>query len=80
MGVANDRFEYLREPIKSGEADDAQKALYKKIRVFCAACNSPDAICISSVCHFYSLKPKAIEDTGVGKGKFGANTRSNTRD
>ena len=69
MGQSTDRFEHLREVMRTGDRQEPdfekQKALYKKIRQFCTACNTPDIVCQTSVCHFYSLKVKAIsEDEG----------------
>lgn len=76
MGISTDRFDYLRDTMKSGDRQeedfDKQKALYKKIRVFCTACNTPDLVCKTSVCHFYSLKVKAISEEEAESRRFGA--------
>jgi len=76
MGLATDRFDHLRDTMREGNNADPeyakQKALYKKIRVFCTACNTPDLVCQTSVCHFYSLKIKAISEAAGEERKFGA--------
>lgn len=76
MGLSTDRFEYLRETMREGDREEAdfdkQKALYKKIRQFCTACNTPDLVCETSVCHFYSLKVKAISEAESEVRHFGA--------
>ncbi len=81
MGISTDRFDYLRDTMKNGDRQeedfDKQKALYKKIRVFCTACNTPDPVCITSVCHFYSLKVKAISEEEAEKRHFGAYNKQN---
>ncbi len=76
MGLSTDRFEYLRDVMREGDRQDPefdqQKALYKKIRQFCTACNTPDPVCKASVCHFYSLKVKAISEAESEMRRFGA--------
>jgi hypothetical protein len=76
MGVSTDRFEYLRENMRSADKNDPdyeqQKILYRKIKVFCTACNTPDEVCKASVCHFYSLKAKAISESESENRHFGA--------
>jgi hypothetical protein len=79
MGISTDRFEYLREVMREGDRQDPefekQKALYKKVRQFCTACNTPDNVCKTSVCHFYSLKVKAISEAEAENRHFGAYAR-----
>ena len=81
MGLATDRFDHLRDKMRAGadSSDDPeyarQRALYKKIRVFCTACNTPDIVCQTSVCHFYSLKIKAISEEEGEQRRFGAAAR-----
>jgi hypothetical protein len=69
-------FDYLKESMREGdrvEPDfDSQKALYRKIRMFCTTCNTPDEVCKTSVCHFYSLKVKAISEEEAENRRFGA--------
>ncbi len=79
MGLSTDRFEYLREVVRENDREDPefakQKALYKKIRIFCTTCNTPDIVCKTSVCHFYSLKLKAISEAEAEERRFGAAAR-----
>ncbi len=76
MGVSTDRFDYLKDTMREGdraaEEFKEQKALYKKIRMFCTTCNTPDIVCKTSVCHFYSLKVKAISEAESEYRHFGA--------
>jgi hypothetical protein len=76
MGLSTDRFEYLREVVRENDREDPEytknKAMYRKIREFCTACNTPDPVCQASVCHFYSLKIKAISDESSENRHFGA--------
>lgn len=79
MGQSTDRFEHLRDTMRQGDRQDPefekQKALYKKIRLFCTSCNTPDKVCEASVCHFYSLKAKAISEAEAEERHFGAYNR-----
>jgi hypothetical protein len=79
MGTSTDRFDYLRENMRSAAKEDPeyakQKELYRKIKVFCTACNTPDIVCETSVCHFYSLKAKAISEAEAEERHFGAYNR-----
>lgn len=76
MGLSTDRFDHLKQVIREGDKQapefEKQKALYKKIRIFCTTCNTPDIVCKTSVCHFYSLKIKAISEEEGEQRRFGA--------
>lgn len=79
MGLATDRFDYLRETMRDADRQDPdydkQKSLYKKIRMFCTTCNTPDIVCKTSVCHFYSLKIKAISEEEGEQRRHGSQAR-----
>ena len=76
MGLSTDRFDHLKQVIRESDKQDPefekQKVLYKKIRIFCTTCNTPDIVCKTSVCHFYSLKVKAISEEEGEQRRFGA--------
>ena len=76
MGLSTNRFDHLKEVMREGDREDPefakQKALYKKIRVFCTTCNTPDIVCKTSVCHFYSLKLKAISEEQGAQRRYGS--------